>query len=103
MNSDKENKLLNRLESVEKRIESIESSITRLVEAAERRTDRREAGLLVLGAIFGGLLGIVVNLWTDYYMVAIAPEINIPTLVGVTVALAAFFTYLLWWTRNQLR
>ena len=104
MNSkDEENNLLKRLDVLEKRLESIDDSLNRLIQDAERRTERREAGWLTLAVILGGLLSISVNLWTDYYMLAVAPNINILTLVAVTVILVVVFAFFLWREIIQLR
>ena len=97
-----DNNLLNRLENIEKRIESIEGSLARLVQDAERRTERREAAWIVIGVILGGLLSISVNFYTEYYMLAVSPKIDIATLVAVTVGLVAGFGFLLWWAINRL-
>jgi hypothetical protein len=104
MNSkDEDSSLLNRLESMEKRLESIEISLARLVQDAERRTERREGALLVLGVLFGGLLSISVNFYTEYYMLAVSPKIDMFTLAAVTIAMVAVFGFLLWWVRDRLR
>ncbi|MGD9131961.1 MAG: DUF3040 domain-containing protein [Candidatus Bathyarchaeota archaeon] len=103
---DEESDIQNRLERMENQLEAIEGSLASLVQDAERRTDRRESALLVIGVVLGGLVGICVNLWTDFYMMTIPPVIDITFLVFfgiVSISLVALFVYLLWWARNRLR
>ena len=104
MNSkDEENGLLNRLESMEKRLGSIEESLARLVQDAPRRTERREVVLLFLGVVLGGLLSVSVNFYTEYYMLAVAPKIDSLTFFVVTVFFWALFGFLIWWALRQIK
>jgi fructose-specific phosphotransferase system IIC component len=72
---------------------------------SDRRT-RREAGFLVYGVILGALLGLVINLWTEYYMKwldsLVPPELWPLILALTTILLFVILGYLTVWSAKQI-
>ena len=97
---EEEDSVSTHLKTIERRFETIETSLRRL----ERRNEEREAAILVLGCVLGGLLSIVVNLWTDYFILLIDPskEALFLTVVISTVLLIGVFAYLWRWASARI-
>jgi len=67
----------------------------------------REMGILVYGVILGGLISIVVNLWTAYFMKWIENRLSEwmweLTLILTSIALIVGFVMLTYWAIKQIR
>jgi len=102
MSHENDENLKNKFDDLENQIQAINLSLQKLLENSERQTNRREAGWLIMGVILGGLLSISVNLWTDFYMEVVKPELNLPILIVVTIFMVVFFVFLTRWSIRRL-
>jgi len=68
---------------------------------------RREAGMLVIGALVGGLFGIIGNLWSAYFVEWLKNTFpNSDWTISVVISsilLVLTITFLFVWARKQLR
>jgi len=94
-----QNRILNKLEAVENRIDVIETSLRNLSESKQR-------GWLIFGVVLGGLLGISVNLWTSYFMIVFEPKLSpsdwMLTLTLTTIALGVGIFYMTYWAYKKI-
>jgi len=96
---DVQNRILDKLEAIENRIDAIETSLRDLSKS-------RQMGWLVFGVVLGGLLGISVNLWTSYFMIVFEPKLSpsdwLLTLTLTTIALGVGIVYLTYWAYKKI-
>jgi membrane protein implicated in regulation of membrane protease activity len=75
--------------------------------SAEQRNIRREAGMLVLGIVLGGVFSIISGLWVAYYVEWLKSQMpNYDwtfTLILTSISLVIVLVFLYLWARKQLR
>ena len=94
-----QNRILNKLEAIENRIDAIETSLTNLSQS-------KQMGWLVFGVVLGGLLSVCVNLWTSYFMKVFEPKLSpsdwMLTLTLTTIGLGVCIIYLTYWAHKKI-
>ena len=72
----------------------------------QSHSEKREAAMLILGVVLGGLFGFIGNLWAAYFvewMKSRVPNFDWTWgLIGATVVLVFLTAYLLWWAHKRL-
>jgi hypothetical protein len=72
----------------------------------KEKKENREYGWLILGIVLGGLLSMLIDPWSAYYvrfLDSLNPDAWISFLVGSTVGIVLFMCFMLWLASKLIR